>query len=260
MSEHVYSGLSRGLAVLEMLARDQCALGLAEIAKRLGMSKSGAHGLLATLVECGYVERLEGGIYRLGIKVWEMGRSAPIVKLVDAAAPVMARLVERTQEGAIFGILSGFDVTYIHQVESSQAVRVHAQVGDRIPGYCTSTGLALLAFQDSSYLDRHMPAKLDAFTPHTVVDSNELRRELERVRARGYAVNRGGWRIDVGGIAVPVPLGSGAPRAGLCIAVPLYRMTKEWIQSGVHEIREAAHEIATAMGQDMDQHPRLARS
>jgi DNA-binding IclR family transcriptional regulator len=57
----------------------------------------------------------------------------------------MDRLASASNDGVILGVLSGFEVAYVHLVGSPQAVRVHAEVGQRIPAHCTSTGLALLA-------------------------------------------------------------------------------------------------------------------
>jgi DNA-binding IclR family transcriptional regulator len=238
------SGLSRGLDILELLAGRKEGVGLGDIAKQLDMSKSGAHGVLSTLVRRGFAERLPGGVYRLGIKAWHVGNGVPNADLARAATPLMERLVRDIGEGAILGVLTGFDVVYLSLVESSQAVRVHAQVNDRIPAHCTSTGLALLAFQPQGYVDTVMPARLGQTTPATIADPDGLRRELKRVRARGYAINLGGWRLDVGGIAVPVLNEGGIAVAGLCIAAPRYRMTKAWFARVVPAARQVAQAIS----------------
>lgn len=244
----MYSSLNRGLRVMEVLSAEERPLGLAEISQRIGSSKSGVHGLLATLVDAGYVQRSAGGIYCLSLKAWEIGRTVPGLRLVRLASPVMDDLVAAVKEGAILGILDGFDVVYVHLVESAQAVRVHAAVGDRIPAHCTSTGLALLATLDDAHLARVLPAKLPAFTPQTIVDQRSLRRELRRIRARGFAINRGGWRLDVGGLAVRLNDSHGSIVAGLCIAAPLYRMTKPWIDRSAPLLTRAAARIAAALG------------
>lgn len=247
MTNDTHASLSRGLTTLELLAAERRPLGLAEIARRIGLSKPGAHGLLSTLVRHGYVEHASGGIYRLGIKAWEIGRSVPSMALVQAAAPVMERLVARLEEGAILGVLSGFEVVYVHLVGSAQAVRVHAEIGDRIPAHGTSTGLALLATQPQEYLARYYPPQLPSFTPSTLVDPVLLSREIERVRRRGYAVNLGGWRSDVGGVAVAIPGAGELGPAGLCVAAPRYRMTRGWIEQAIPALREAAAEIGRAL-------------
>jgi IclR family transcriptional regulator, KDG regulon repressor len=250
----MYSTLVRGIEALEILGRAGEPLPLAEIARRLKTSKSGTHGLLAALVRCGYANRMPGGIYSLGLKAWEIGRFVPTDRLVQAAAPVMERLAFAVNDGVILGVLSGFEVAYVHLVGSPQAVRVHAEVGQRIPAHCTSTGLALLAAQGADYLDQVLPKRLPAVAPQTITDPVQLRREIVRVRARGYSINRGGWSAEVGGIAMAVPCDPAYGSAGLCIAVPSYRMTARWIKSSVAALGAASGEIAATLPQS----PRLA--
>ena len=71
------SSLARGLMVLDLLVAEGRPLRLTDIAQALSISKSGLHGLLATLVECGYVEHLPGGIYQLGFQVLAGRQSIP---------------------------------------------------------------------------------------------------------------------------------------------------------------------------------------
>jgi DNA-binding IclR family transcriptional regulator len=242
------TSLTRGLRLMELLAQES-PLGVTEIAHRTGASKSGVHALLATLVRAGYADHAPGGAYRLGLKAWEIGRSVPAARLLEAAEPVMLQLVERAHEGAVLGVLDGFDVVYVHRVEGAQAVRVHASVGDRIPAHCTSTGLALLANLGHDDLARVLPSRLSAVTAETILDRRALLAEIARVRTRGYAINRGGWRVDVGGIAASIPGRDSRSTlsAGLCVAVPLYRMTRPWIARTAPLVVQAAARIAEAL-------------
>jgi DNA-binding IclR family transcriptional regulator len=221
------SGLNTGLDVLELLARDGGPSSLTAIARELGMSKSGVHSALATLHRRGFVERGGEGEYRLGLRAWELGSGAPPAEIVRRAAPHMEWLAREVQEGVILGMLEGFDVAYIHLVDSPQPVRVHTGVGDRIRAHCTSTGLALLAALPEAELKARLPARLARITPETITNREELLRELQRVRLRGYAVNRGGWQEEVGGTAAVLP--GGDARAALCVAAPRYRVTRAWL-------------------------------
>ncbi len=243
----MYSSLVRGIGALEILAKASGPLSLVEIARQLKTSKSGTHGLLSALVRCGYAVRMSGGFYTLGLKAWEMGRSMPTDRLVQVAASVMDRLAAKVNDGVILGVLSGFEVAYVHLVGSPQAVRVHAEVGQRIPAHCTSTGLALLAARDPAYLDQVVPRRLPAVTSETFTSVDQLQRELARIRIRGYAINRGGWNLDVGGIAVAIPADTAYGTAGLCVAVPLYRMTARWIKNSAAALMAASSEIADAL-------------
>jgi IclR family transcriptional regulator, KDG regulon repressor len=245
--EQMYSSVTRSLQLLEILASHGQPLALVDIAQRMGTAKSGVHALLATLARSGFVEHRQGGIYSLGMKAWEIGRAVPAARLVHAAGPMIEGLVAEVNEGAVLGILDGFEVIYIYLAESAQAVRVHAAVGERIPAHCTSTGLALLATLDAARLDQLLPSKLPAFTAQTIVDHRRLRAELKRTSERGYAINRGGWRADVGGLAARIDAGSGL-MAGLCVAAPLYRMTRPWVERTAPRLKRAAARVAAAMG------------
>ncbi len=243
----MYSSLARGINALEILGKANEPLPLAEIARRLKTSKPGTHGTLSALVRCGFAVRMPGGFYALGLKAWEIGRSMPTERLVQVAASVMDRLAARVNDGVILGVLSGFEVAYVHLVGSPQAVRVHAEVGQRIPAHCTSTGLALLAAQSPTYLEQVLPRRLPAITPETITSIDQLRRELARIRARGYSINRGGWNSDVSGIAVAIQSNPAYGSAALCIAVPSYRMTARWIKSSAASLVSASAEIADAL-------------
>jgi DNA-binding IclR family transcriptional regulator len=238
------TSLTRGLNVLDVLVEAQGPRKLADIAEAVGYSKSSVHGLLATLVDCGYVNHMAGGMYRLGFKAWRAGHAFPTAELIRVASPIMEQLVEQIKEGAILGVLDGFDVVYVHLAPSKQAVRVHAEVGERIPGHSTSTGLALLAFQDAGYVKKVMPPNLISFSAETITEVPALFAELERTRMRGFSVNRGGWHADVGGIAAPIIPASSIVTAGLCVALPRYRMTQEWVNQIGPIIVGKAAEIA----------------
>ena len=92
-----------------------------------------------------------------------------------------------------------------------------------------------------------IPDDLVGLTHHTLVDPQKLLAEVEATRKRGYAINRGGWRDDVGGIAVAIRDTQGNPVAGLCISAPLYRMNKEWIARIVPATVAAGQQISSTL-------------
>jgi IclR family KDG regulon transcriptional repressor len=241
------SSLSRALEVMELLARERRPLGLGEIAKKLGMSKSSVHEVLTTLASRNFVQRDAGGIYQLGLKAWEVGSAASLAPLITAAAPVMERIAEEINEDIVLGVLSGFESTNVHRIGCGQAVRVYAPVGARFPAHHASTGLVLLAFQADGYLDMVLPKSLSAASPLTITDPAKLRAELIRIRARGYAVNIGGWQIDVAGVATPVLNRDDIAIAALCVAAPRYRTTRAWMRRVIPVMVEGARVITAAV-------------
>jgi IclR family acetate operon transcriptional repressor len=223
------AALAHGLDVIEFLATERKPAQLGSVASAIGMSKAGTHRILATLAERGFVVRAEGGIYSLGFKAWEIAWAVPGVQMVPRAVPVMQRLADAVGDGAILGALdSGFEVVYLHVIESQQAVRVYIDVGSRLPAHVTSTGLACLAWLPQERLQAILPAKLPAWTSETITERDVLLRELERIRARGYAQTLGTFRTDVGGVAAPIFAPDGMPVAALCVSSPRYRIDAKW--------------------------------
>lgn len=232
---------------MALLAHERRPLGLGEIARKLEISKSSTHELLSTLTERAFVQRRDGGIYELGLKAWEVGSTASIAPLISAAAPVMERIAAHINEDVVLGVLSGFESINVHIVGSGQAVRVYAPVGTRFPAHHASTGLLLLAFQPEGYLETVLPPTLSAASPLTITDLGRLRTELTRIRARGYALNVGGWQIDVAGIATPVLNAEGTAIAALCVAAPRYRTSRAWMRSTIPILVEGAQDITLAI-------------
>lgn len=244
------SGLDSGLDVIEVLAAARSEMSLTDLAASVGMSKSGVHSVVATLLRRGFLIKSTDGGYSLGIKAWEIGNAAPGLDLAQVARPHMARLAAGISEGAILGKLDGADVVYLQLEESPQAVRVHASIGDRIPAHCTSTGLALLASKSNDEVRALLPARLKAVTLATITNKEQLLRELDQIRLRGYSINRGGWRLDVCGASVCIRDRTGQAIAAICIAVPSYRMTKAWLARVVPALSETAAAIGESMRPD----------
>ena len=231
--------------VIEVLAEARTSVALGNVAAAIGMSKAGTHRVLNTLCMRGFVVREAGGIYSLGYKAWEIGCAVPGVALVSRAAPVMQRMADAVGDGAILGALdNGFDVVYLHVIESREAVRVYIDVGARLPAHVTATGLACLAWLPPERVMQILPAALPARTPETIIDRDALLRELARIRVRGYAQTLGTFRSDVGGVAAPIFSADGKAIAALCVSSPRYRIDAAWKKRMSKAVIAAANEIS----------------
>lgn len=240
------SGLNSGLDVIELLARNS-AMNLTEIADSLGKSKSGMHGVLATLIERGYAERTEKALYRLGTQAWEIGRSGAPNEIARVAEPHINRLAAEVDEAVILGVLTGFDVLYLDVVESRQAVRLHVNIGERIPANCTSTGIALLATLSDDEIRALAPQDMLRATAKTSGDLDALLETVAATRARGHAVAAGVWREDVAGVAMAIMDESDMALCAVCVSAPLYRVDEEWHARVVRALKLCGAEISDSL-------------
>jgi DNA-binding IclR family transcriptional regulator len=61
------------------------------------------------------------------------------------------------------------------------------------------------------------------YTPQTVVGKDAFAKELQRIRQRGYAINRGEWEAEIGAVAAPVFDADGQVVASIGVIMPLNR-------------------------------------
>src|SRR5205085_4669998 len=101
--------VDRAAALLLALGESQGEAGVTELARRLGLHKSTASRLLATLQKRGLVEQDDDtGKYRLGLVVIRLAeRAERTLDLRGIAAPELERLARLTHETTRVGIPAG---------------------------------------------------------------------------------------------------------------------------------------------------------
>lgn len=242
------SSLHSGLDLLECLAAREQPASLTELTAALGLAKSSVHQLLKALLERGWVQRQPDQRYAVGVRAWETGSAAQLVEIGRVAEPHMAELVRQVNEGVALALLDGDHTVCIQIAESPQVVRVHRRVGERNPAHCVSNGLVLLACLSDEEVCTRLPGKLRKLTAKTIGSKAALLRELHAIRARGHAVCRGAWQLDVGGVAVALRGPDGRAVAGLSIALPLERLTSSHLQRLARGLMATAADIERQIG------------
>jgi IclR family transcriptional regulator, pca regulon regulatory protein len=211
LSEPRYSqSLERGLAILECFTPDDPVLGIADIADRLGMSRSTTHRYVTTLVALGYLEQGARRKYRLGLRVTDLGMSAlNATGLREQAHADLAELSHRAGYTTCLATLDGEEIVYIDRV---QGFRRRATVagpelaaGSRLPAYCTALGKILLAYLPEQER-RGLLANLDLKRqgPNTITSKSALGEELEQISEEGFAVED--QELADGRIAIGAPV------------------------------------------------------
>lgn len=239
--------LVKGLKILETLSRSDEARGVSDIARELELTKSNIHRLLQTLAASDYVFS-ENGKYRLSSKMWALGAEA--MSKLDfrrVALPEMRALAETTSETVHLSIYDHSEVIYLEKIDSPQPIRAYTKVGGRAPAYCVATGKVLLAFQDPETIES-VTQDLTAATAYTVTDRATLMSELAEAKVRNYAVNRGGWRAEIGGIASVIFNSAGQPVAAIGISGPVTRLTDDLIPHLAALVKNAAARVSSILG------------
>jgi DNA-binding IclR family transcriptional regulator len=196
------STLANGLRVLEHLV--ERPMSMRELATAAALPRQTTYRIVATLIAEGWVDR-DGETYRASPRMWSLAaQSFSLTDLRDALSGTVRRLADEHGESVHLAVYDRGSVVYIDKADGSHPVGSYTVLGGRAPAYCVATGKLLLAYADATTLEQVIAQGLPQHSPLTLTQPDALRLELERVRVDGYAVNRGEWRLGVGGIAVPV--------------------------------------------------------
>jgi DNA-binding IclR family transcriptional regulator len=208
----------RMLSVLDAFGPRHRNLSLSEIARRAGLTLPTAHRLVGELVSWGALERDDTGRYSVGLRLLELSALAPRgLELREAAFPHLEDLHQVTLGNVHLGVRDGLEVVYVEAIRSRIPNPVSSRVGDRWPMHATGTGLVLLAYADPELQEEVLSSHLERFSPMTVVDPAELRRNLAHIRQTGVAVARG--QITLPDLVVAVPVRDPAGRITAAISV-----------------------------------------
>jgi len=241
------SSVERALALMEVLGQEG-PLTLTQLAERLQASKTTVFRLAATLAERGWVTKDEELRYSLGPSALALGASGEgLPDLKKLLLPIMIELHEETQETIHLTRLEGRYIVYVHQLLSPKPVVSLATLGGRSPAHCVSPGLAQLAALPDSRIDWVLNAPLIRYTDKSPADADAVRREIEEVRRRGFGINLGSFRPDVGGVGVAVRNSRGEPIAGLSVCVPVFRLAQLDIDLLGQRLLRAARDAETAL-------------
>lgn len=236
---------SRVLAILGSFSHERDRLLLTELSQRAGLPMSTAHRLVAELVAWGALERESDGRYRIGLRLWEIGSLAPLgPALRDLAMPFVEDVCQATGENVQLAVLDGTDAVYVERISGRKAVHVVTRLGSRLPLHATGVGLVLLAHAPLELRQQVLARPLVPFTPHTVTDPDELRRILDEVRRRGYAVSDRQIEVVSRSVAAPVRGRADTVVAALSVVVPASSPAAEFVPVVV----SAARGISRSLG------------
>lgn len=241
--------LVKGLRLVGLIADNPGGLRLAEITDRGDVAKGTAIRLLETLVDAELLRVDAAGVYRLGptCAIWGSTFLGNL-QLREQAGDLLDRLTERTGETCHLGLPDGVRVLYVARAESPHSIRMVSRTGSTNPLYSTGLGKAILAWSDPATVDAVIAAGLEPHTPTTITDPDELRREIGRIRRRGYSIDNVENEDGVRCVGAPVFDHEARVAGGLSVAGPTTRMTAERLREYGPEVVATAEELSRRLG------------
>ncbi len=241
--------VDRALTVLSLLTTHEM-LGVTDIAEALGVHKSTAFRLVATLESHELVEQVsERGKFRLGVGVLRLAGAAAVrLDVVQESRRITSELATRVGETVNIVVLSGRDALYVDQVAGPSALALHNWVGQRIPLHATSNGKVLLAHQTPAFVDDLLAHPLQRFTDRTVTDPAVLRAALAEALTRGWAAAVDELEVGLSAVAAPLVGASGAVVASISVSGPTFRLPPARLAEVAEAVCASADRISGRLG------------
>lgn len=236
-SRYSVPNLERALEILELLPEHPDGLSQSELAARLHCAKTSVFRITATLLEWGYLERKEDQrSLALSRKLLAMGTRALHEKdLVGTAIDVMRELRDGLKETVLIGTLASGEFIVLEQVLGSHPFKFSVDAGARLPLHTAAPAKALIAHLPEPEREA-LIAQIDfvRFNSATITNAARFRKELNAVRERGYATDRGEQLSGIHCVAVPVFGRHGYPVASVWTTGPADRIRA----SDLHSVGE----------------------
>jgi DNA-binding IclR family transcriptional regulator len=241
--------VDRAVAILDLLARDGWSAG-AEVARELGVHRSTALRLLATLDRHGMVERdARTSKYRLGRRLVQLASSVRgEVDLRQVARPVCEALARSLGETVTLDVLDADEIVPIEQATGSTSVVSVNWLGTRSPVHCTASGKVILAFAPEDVRARQLERPLERRTARTIVDRAELESQLAQVREQGFARTSEELEVGLNAIAAPVRSAGGEVLGAVDVSGPAHRIDPSARPALVGRTVGAAEDLSRRLG------------
>jgi len=238
--------LTRGVKLLSLFDNGHPVMTIPELAGSSGLPESTIYRYISTLKLSGFIEEAsEPRHYRLGLKILEL---AQVVRkhwtIIDIALSVMQSLLSTTHETVFLTVPYGNKVMCIERLESHLHLKLSFEPGRTMPMHAGASAKVLMAFLDKAKQDRIIREEgLPRFTDNTLTDPDELKANLEAIRAQGYAISNQERDVGARGIAAPISDTRGFVIASLSIAGPQSRITEEKTRAYIELIIAGAQRI-----------------
>ncbi len=250
--KNTVQSLAKGFKVLQAFTAQEPELTMAEVARKAGLDNATAFRFLNTLVNLGYVEKVDNSrLFRLSLKVLDLGFHAIARSdLRTLARPILRGLVGEVNEAASIGVLDGSSVVYVERVQAGLTqLGVDVRIGSRVAAYSSAVGQAVLAWlprDEQVKVLRGQP--LVKLTDTTLTDIDALLERLAQIRTAGYAVSNQETVAGLYVMAAPVLDIDGLPVASLSVAAPAHRSTlRQFEENTIAGVVAAAGQLSKSL-------------
>ena len=242
--------LSKGMAIIEMLAGKKDALGITDIYEKTGLPKSSIFAILSELENLGYVAKTPEGKYSLTLKLYRIGlERLSQIDIRQAARPEMEGIAENLRGTVHLAILENGKALYIDKVNGPGFVQFSTHIGQSQMLHSSGVGKCLAAYMTDEQLAGAISKHgMPRFTERTVTSFPAFKASLAQVREQGYALEDEEGEAGIRCMAAPIRNHLGHTVGAIGITALKSELPDSAIPDVGRLLREKAFDISEKMG------------
>jgi len=207
MGENKALQIKRVLDIVSSFNFKQQTLSAKGFSEVLDIPLSTLYRYLTILVARGFlIKEPDTQKYRLGYQLLKLGRIAGSnMEFIDIIRPHMERLSSDLSETILLTVISGWESVCVERIEAGKRIRMTLERGTSLPLHAGASSKILLAYQDDSFLKTMInEVGVPRITANTIVDIDELKQELKKIREQGFALSDQEADLGAGAISAPI--------------------------------------------------------
>jgi IclR family acetate operon transcriptional repressor len=234
-SGRIIQSVQRAFDLLERIAAQSEGARLSDLADGLGLNRSTAHNLLASLEQLGYItQEKKGASYRLTGKLNRLLRtdSEQEHALRARIQPVLATVSAASGESAFLALVSGNDYLCVDAVQSDRPLHLAVRPGERKSLLGDALGHVILVAD---------PDLARAVRTEHPEQWNRYAEDISEAARNGFALDLDSHNAGISCVALAI-----TPRAAIAVAGPTNRLPKERLEAIADHIRQELKTVRPA--------------
>ncbi|MBU1336061.1 MAG: IclR family transcriptional regulator [Alphaproteobacteria bacterium] len=236
----------RAGSILKIIAARGGPVSATELAKMIGVPRSSTVNICVALGEIGLLRETERG-FALGYSLGELGQA-----FFSTSTPVtnFTEFCQRTGPLPLtvqLGTLDEKDVVYLARQDGQEMISIASRTGGRLPANCTALGKAMMSALDPKHMVRMLEAWEEPFvsrTPKSIKTRTQLVEDVDRSRARGFAIDDEETTEGILCVAVPLPsLGGASELYAVSASMPKFSAKPQRIESTANFLKKMAQDL-----------------
>jgi IclR family pca regulon transcriptional regulator len=183
--------LEKGLIILDLFDRDHQHRSLTEISRLTGINKTSTYRLVNTLVQLGYLRKnINNKSLRLGPRAFVLGHHFfHGFDIFQSVKPIIDKTFLEQKISIDSALLHGSTLISLYRREMPNLIYFRLPlIMEEL--YARAMGKAILANLDPADLSNMLAEiQIKKLTPNTVLDKEEILKDIELTRIRGYSIN-----------------------------------------------------------------------